>query len=96
MLDVLKVPDKSAEGKFISLATRVENINDISQSLKDKLNALRLLGNAATHGEGLLRRKDNVDAYKLLAHVFDKLFPTEEDELDVLSAGIIKNKGPVK
>uniref|UniRef100_UPI0040477047 DUF4145 domain-containing protein n=1 Tax=Shewanella baltica TaxID=62322 RepID=UPI0040477047 len=96
MLDVLKVPNSSDDGKFLPLAARLEKINDITQPLKDKLTALRLLGNAATHGEGLLLRKDNVDAYKLLAHVFDKLFPATENDLDVLSAGIIKNKGPIR
>ncbi|ABS07033.1 hypothetical protein Shew185_0879 [Shewanella baltica OS185] len=96
MLDVLEVPDKCDNGNFMPLAKRLEKINDISLPLKNKLTALRLLGNAATHGEGLLCRKDNVDAYKLLAHVFDKLFPAKENELDVLSASIIQNQGPIR
>ena len=74
----------------------INNSEELDCSSKNKLNALRLLGNAATHGEGLLLRKDNIDAYKLLKHMFDKLFPTKEDDLDGLSAGIIKNKGPVR
>ncbi|WP_445772905.1 DUF4145 domain-containing protein [Shewanella sp.] len=96
MLDVMQIPNKPEKGTFLPLDTRIQKIDGISPSLKNKLIALKLLGNAGTHGAGTLLRKDNIDAYKLLAHVFDKLFPIKEDELDQLSAGIIKNKGPVR
>jgi hypothetical protein len=95
MLDALNVPSVNSADNFISLVKRIESIEGIDEALKRKLNALRILGNAATHGEGKLKRKDNLDAYKLLAHVLEKLYPAMEDELNKLSESIIKNKGPI-
>jgi hypothetical protein len=86
MLDELKVPTEN-DGKFISLSQRINKADKLDSSDKKKLTALRMLGNAATHGEGKLVRVDNLNAYKLLANVFGKLFPLED--LDDLAENII-------
>lgn len=87
MLDQLYGPPE----KFTNLFDRINSIQGLEATYKNQLTALRVLGNAATHGEGKLVRVDNLNAYKLLASILGKFYPL--DDLDDISINLINAHG---
>lgn len=81
-MDHLNIPRQNTNKKsFISLDERIKKFGEIEEGKYKKLSELILsvkwLGNDATHF-GSLSKKDILDAYEILEHVFDEFFFKEK------------------
>jgi hypothetical protein len=97
LMDHLKIPTKrkNRKGKFdrLTLHHRIELFRLKEKQLGDALLAIKWLGNAGSHGNGL-SRADLFDAFKILDFVLDRVLVQRERAVAKLAREINKRKGP--
>ncbi|BDO05191.1 DUF4145 domain-containing protein [Klebsiella quasipneumoniae] len=95
LLTELGVPDKTAQGGFIKLHNRIEQIPSDYKIFKDALLAIKWNGNAGSHQGGTqLSVDDVIDIYEIIEDVLKKIYDSDQDRIAEIIARINKNKGP--
>lgn len=79
----------------INLHDRIE-LMQADESTKTHLEAIKWLGNAASHEVQGLSKQDTLDAYEILRFVLNTLYDDSEARINKLAAGIKAAKGPVR
>ena len=82
-----------SNGKFVTLGKRLEQFAQVKPELKEFLNAIRLIGNSASHDDKLTK-EDLLDAYDLIEHSLELLYREKETALISLAEKIKSNNGP--
>lgn len=94
LLGEMEVDSVDANGKFLSLAKRINSLPEASRKIIEPANAIRWLGNDGTHGGGFRICKSNVlDGYKIFEHILIELYPKKVASIDALVARINDAKG---
>lgn len=78
-----------------SLHERIEDFKAKQPDLAECLLAIKWLGNAGSHPEGL-SREDMLDAYEILQHVLEELYVARRARAAALARGINRRKGAKK
>jgi hypothetical protein len=94
LLDELKIPNTSPNGKFVSLHSRIEQLSSQFNNIKQQLKAIKWLGNTGTHSKSCLSKKDTLDAYAILKYVLDELYDDTKNQVEQLTTKINALKGP--
>ncbi|NML40856.1 DUF4145 domain-containing protein [Chitinophaga sp. G-6-1-13] len=95
ILDSFGLQSQDATGKFITLGSRLQTFAGIKPETKSFLEAIRWLGNSASHDDKLTK-EDLLDAYELIELSLELLYKEKENSLLTLSQQIIANKGPIQ
>lgn len=95
-LDDLGIPRENAAGKKMTLHSRIEEIDPIAHSLKKEwLHALKIMGNAGTHGEEVDLRQV-LDGFEVMEAVLAKVYEKHQTQrIDHIAAETIKRKSSV-
>lgn len=94
LLGEMEVASVDENGKFLSLATRINLLPEECREIIEPANAIRWLGNDGTHGGGFLVRKSDVlDGYRIFEHILIELYPEKRVSIDALVARINEAKG---
>ncbi|CAM4170788.1 hypothetical protein BZK40_23830 [Citrobacter portucalensis] len=95
LLTELGVPDKTAQGGFIKLHNRIEQIPSDYKIFKDALLAIKWNGNAGSHQGGTqLSVDDVIDIYEIIEDVLKRIYDSDQGRIAEIIARINKNKGP--
>jgi len=94
LLDHFGEPNKSPDNRFIPLHYRIENAKCFNADQKEKLTAIKILGNEGSHYGQNIIRDDVFDALEILDDVLDKLFSTNPSSM--LAQKINAQKGPIR
>ncbi|KOO54273.1 hypothetical protein ACS33_14825 [Edwardsiella ictaluri] len=95
LLTELGVPDRTAQGGFIKLHNRIEQIPSDYKIFKDALLAIKWNGNAGSHqGGNQLSVDDVIDIYEIIEDVLKKIYDSDQGRIAEIIARINKNKGP--
>ena len=98
LLDELKVPrEYENKGKVnrASLHSRIENLPQDYEKIKELLFAIKWLGNVGSHGNEGLTKKETIDAYEILKVVLDILYRPSDDHVFELAKKINEAKGVI-
>lgn len=94
LLGEMEVASVDANGKFLSLAKRINLLPEDSRKIIEPANAIRWLGNDGTHEGGFrVRKSDVLDGYRIFEHILIELYPEKRASIDALVARINKAKG---
>lgn len=95
-LGVKRYETKNGKRRGISLHKRLDYLPSKYMSYKDKLKAIKWLGNAGSHGESDVEMRDVIDAYYLVQHILEEIYNQKTKKLNELTKLINKKKGPRK
>lgn len=94
LLGEMEVASVDANGKFLSLARRINLLPEASRKIIEPANAIRWLGNDGTHEGGFrVRKSDVLDGYRIFEHILIELYPEKRASVDALVARINEAKG---
>nr|WP_249325091.1 DUF4145 domain-containing protein [Halomonas boliviensis] len=94
LLDEMEVTSVDTNGRFLSLARRINFLPEESREIIEPANAIRWLGNDGAHGGGLrVRKSDVLDGYRIFEHILIELYPEKRASIDALVARINEAKG---
>lgn len=94
LLGDMEVASVDENGKFLSLAKRINLLPEGSRKMIEPANAIRWLGNDGTHGGGSRVRKSDVfDGCRIFEHTLVELYPEKVASIDSLVARINNAKG---
>jgi hypothetical protein len=94
LLGEMEVASVDENGKFLSLAKRINLLPEESRTIIEPANAIRWLGNDGTHGGGFrVRKSDVLDGYRIFEHILIELYPEKRGSIDALVARINEAKG---
>jgi hypothetical protein len=94
LLGEMEIASVDADGKFLSLAKRINLLPEERRKIVDPANAIRWLGNDGTHSGGFqVRRSDVLDGYRIFEHILIELYPERKASVDSLVARINEAKG---
>lgn len=94
LLGEMEVASVDENGKFLSLAKRINQLPEESRKIIEPANAIRWLGNDGTHGGGFrVRKSDVLDGYRIFEHILIELYPEKRASIDALVARINEAKG---
>jgi len=94
LLEFWGLSSTNANGKFIPLNNRIDNIPSSHEKYKDHLMAAKWLGNAGSHMGTEIKEKDIIDAYELISYVLNEVFESDHHRISSISNAININKGP--
>ena len=86
------VKTKNGKRVKLSLHKRIVLFKDKNPRVANYLLALKWLGNQASHGGKKLKRKDLMDAYKILELSLQELYYTKRSEVEKIAKKINKKK----
>lgn len=89
------VQTKKSQDRRLNLHERIERLQE-DQNTKLQLEAIKWLGNTASHGAEGLSKQDTLDAYEILSFVLSKMFDDTESRINALAGNIKDAKGPVR
>lgn len=94
LLGEMEVASVDENGKFLSLANRINLLPEDSRKIIEPANAIRWLGNDGAHGGGFrIRKSDVLDGYRIFEHILIELYPVKRASVDELVARINAAKG---
>jgi hypothetical protein len=94
LLGEMGVVSDGCNGKFLTLAKRINSLPEKSRKIIEPANAIRWLGNDGAHGGGLLvRQSDVLDGYRIFEHILIELYPEKRASVDALVARINNVRG---
>ena len=94
LLGDMEIASVDANGKFLSLAKRINLLPEERRKIVEPANAIRWLGNDGTHGGGFqVRKSDVLDGYRIFEHILIELFPERKASVDALVARINEAQG---
>lgn len=98
LLEEKGIAGKTGKGKFIALANRITTFNNNNPEYENLLDAIKFLGNHASHGVDGLKKKDTLEAYIIIEKVLKLAFPIQEDDSHIfkIASSIVAAEGPVK
>lgn len=80
LLDDFDVARNNDKGKRLTLDARIGKItNPALLENKDLINSLRYMGNDASHGSIGIKRQELIDAFSVVKHCLERLYPKEVD-----------------
>ena len=90
---------RNASGKSrrhrLTLHDRIEILRGRRAELADPLQALRWLGNAGSHPEGIAR-SDALDGFEILERILERHYERRDENFAKMTKAIISRKGPRK
>ncbi len=94
LLGEMEVASVDENGKFLSLAKRINFLPDEHRKIIEPANAIRWLGNDGTHSGGFqVRKSDVLDGYRIFEHILVELFPEKRASIEALVTRINEAKG---
>ncbi len=94
LLGEMEVASVDDNGRFLSLAKRIDLLPDDNRKIIEPANAIRWLGNDGTHGGGFrVHKSDVLDGYRIFEHILIELYPEKRASIDALVARINNAKG---
>ncbi|MFK3989997.1 DUF4145 domain-containing protein [Psychrobacter sp. NPDC064578] len=100
ILNDQNIPDYfiSKKGKHVILTLhgRIDKLPEKYDGLKDKVFALKWLGNDGSHSGSTISLDDAMDAYELIEEVLSKIYSSKDADLARLAKEINESKGPKK
>jgi len=94
LLGEMEVASVDENGKFLSLAKRINLLPENYRKIVEPANAIRWLGNDGTHSGGFqVRKSDVLDGYRIFEHILIELFPEKRASVEALVARINEAKG---
>jgi len=94
LLGEMEVSSVDENGKFLSLARRINSLPEKYREVVEPANAIRWLGNDGTHDGGFqVRKSDVIDGYKIFEHILVELYPEKKASIDALVERINQAKG---
>lgn len=92
VLDEVRIPRIEASGKFIDLKTRIDEFKKIDPDNDQALDALRIVGNLATH-EGGVSWEALLDAYMIYEDALLEIFGKRKAKIEATIKKLIASKG---
>jgi hypothetical protein len=87
--------NKKRKRQMLPLHARIEDFSTSRNGpLGDKMQAVKWLGNAGSHGVAVLDRESLFDGFDLLHHVLEEVYTQKTRTLDGLAKRITPAKGP--
>ncbi len=94
LLREMEVASVDVNGKFLSLAKRINLLSESCRKIIEPANAIRWLGNDGAHEGGFqIRKSDVLDGYRIFEHILIELYPEKRASVDALVARINETKG---
>lgn len=97
LLDELSVKALDRNGGLLRLADRInDHLQGDLLNYKDRLSAIRWIGNDGSHGNGAITVRDLLAGLELIESVLIALYPSTRPDLDELAKKVIEKKKPKK
>ena len=94
LLGEMEIASVDVNGRFLSLAKRINLLPDEQKKIVEPANAIRFLGNDGTHSGGFqVRKSDVLDGYRIFEHILIELYPEKRASIDALVARINQAEG---
>ncbi|WP_413485187.1 DUF4145 domain-containing protein [Shewanella baltica] len=94
LLGEMEISSVDSEGRFLSLAKRINMLPEENRKIVEPANAIRWLGNDGTHEGGFMARKSDVlDGYRIFEHILIELYPEKKASVEALVKRINEAKG---
>ena len=95
-LKIERVEMKRGEPRIISLHRRISLIPPPHQELKELLLAIKWLGNAGSHAQVEISVDDVLDAYEMMEHVLEQIYPDQRRarKMKAIAKVVNTKKGP--
>ena len=98
LLDEQGIKARDRNGGLLRLADRINGHlqEDDLLRYKERLSAIRWIGNDGSHGNGAITVRDLLAGLELIESVLIALYPSTRTDLDELARGMIEKKKPKK
>ena len=97
LLDDMGVHARDKKGDFLKLGVRInDHLNDDLRLLrfKDRLSAIKWIGNDGSHGNGAISHTDLMVGLEIIESLLIALYPSTGADLDELARQMIEKKKP--
>jgi hypothetical protein len=93
LLDEIGVASVRGGGGFLSLGDRISNhLHGDAESYKDKLDAIRWLGNDGSHGNGSISIIDLLNGLEIFESLLSEIYPEPKTDINDLARKVIEKK----
>lgn len=94
LLGEMEIASVDGNGRFLSLAKRIDSLPEKCKEIIEPATAIRWLGNDGTHAGGFqVRKSDVLDGYRIFEHILIELYPKKKAPIEDLVARINVAKG---
>lgn len=93
LLDEMDVPSINANGKYIPLDGRIDELGTKYKEIVLPAKAIKWLGNDGSHSGARIRSNHVLDGYDIFEHVLEQLYPKSNATMEALVTKINADKG---